>query len=164
MKLLNVPGTPRVPLLRALFALFVSLSSFVAAARADFYVGPTALGNGSGSDWNNRAGYMDAAFWSARQADLASGPVVVRFAGASYTQGMLDLSNKGHPVNLLTLMANTLHAPVFSSAVTHQLKLRGAQNIRVHGLTFSGPNITSFAVWLQSSGKNTSRFITFDDC
>ena len=30
--------------------------------RADYYVGPTALGNGSGSDWSNRAAYTNTAF------------------------------------------------------------------------------------------------------
>jgi hypothetical protein len=149
---------------RRFTAILAFTVALVSSARADYYVGPTALGNSSGSDWNNRASYLDATFWNSRQTELASVPVVVRFAGGSYTQGMLDLSTKGHPVNLLTLMANTLYAPVFSSAVTHQLKLRGAQNVRVYGLTFSGPDITSFAVWLQSSGKNTSRFITFDTC
>lgn len=149
------------PLCLAVFAFIAALTS---AARADSYVGPTALGDGSGSDWNNRASYLDTAFWDNMQAALASSPVVVRFAGASYTQGMLDLSNRGHPINQLTLMANTLYAPVFNSTVPHMLKLRGAQNIRVYGLTFSGTGITSFAVWLQSSGKNSSRFITFDTC
>lgn len=152
---------PRFHLLLVRFAL---LAFLLPLARADYYVGPTALGNGSGSDWNNRAAYTDATWWNARQTELASTSVVVRLAGGSYTQGMLDLSSKGHPINLLTVMANTLHAPNFSSTVTHQLKLRGAQNIRVYGLKFSGTGITSFAVWLQSSGKNTSRFITFDDC
>ncbi len=150
------------PLLRCLLGV-VALGT-AAAARADYYVGPTALGNGSGSDWNNRASYVNASFWDNMQTALNTAPVVVRFAGASYTQGMLDLSGMGHPVNLLTIMANTLHAPVFSSSVSHQLKLRGAQNIRVYGLTFSGPGITSFAVWCQSSGKTTSRFLTFDTC
>lgn len=156
-----------VPVVLALFRMFGLVLLFAAAvARADYYVGPTALGNGSGSDWNNRAAYTNASFWNTIQTALSSGPVVVRFAGGStaYTQGMLDLSNKGHPVNQLTLMANTLHGPNFASTVPHQLKLRGAQNIRVYGLKFSGTGITSFAVWLQSSGKNTSRFITFDDC
>jgi hypothetical protein len=148
-------------LLRAVACAFVLL---VSLARADYYVGPTALGDGSGSDWNNRADYLDTAFWNARQTELGSVPVVVRFAGAAYTQGLLDLSNKGHPINQLTIMANTVYAPNFSSTVPHQLKLRGSQNIRVYGFTFSGTGITSFAVWLQSSGKNTSRFITFDTC
>ncbi len=144
--------------------LSLMLFAAVSSAWADYYVGPTALGNASGSDWNNRAAYTTASFWNTMQTALNTGPVVVRFAGGTYSQGMLDLSNKGHPVNLLTIMANTLHAPVFSSSVSHQLKLRGAQNIRVYGLKFSGTGITSFAVWCQSSGKNTSRFLTFDTC
>ena len=155
-------ATRFVPTLKSSFLFLLLLCA--AVARADYYVGPTALGNGSGSDWNNRADYTNATFWNTMQTALNTGPVVVRFAGATYTQGLLDLSSKGHPINQLTLMANTLYAPVFSSAVPHQLKLRGSQNIRVYGLTFSGSGITSFAVWCQSSGKNSSRFITFDTC
>lgn len=152
---------------RARTFLAFSLAVFcLPFALADYYVGPTALGSGNGSDWNNRAGYTNAAFWNTVQADLASAPVTVRFAGGSthYTQGLLDLTNKGHPLHQLTLMANTLYAPVFNSSGSHQIKLRGAQNIRLYGLTFSGTGITSFAIWCQSNGKNTSRFITIDTC
>jgi len=153
---------------RQSLVLFIFLLSLLGlpAARADYYVGPTALGAGDGSDWNNRASYVSATFWNNMQTALGGGPVVVRFAGGAthYTQGMLDLTNKGHPINQLTLMANTLYAPVFNSSGAHQLKLRGAQNIRVYGLTFSGTGITSFAIWCQSNGKNTSRFITIDTC
>ncbi len=147
-----------------------AFSLLLPLARADYYVGPSALGDGSGSDWNNRASYTNTSFWAGIQTQLSSGPITVRLAGGSdhYDTDQepgLDLSNLGHPINKLSIIANTLHAPVFTggASTAHTIKLRGAQNIYLYGITFTG-SVSSFAVWLQSSGKNTSRFIQFDQC
>lgn len=135
---------------------------------ARYYAGPTALGNGSGTDWNNRAGYTNKNFWNHMQSLLATRAVLVRLASGNYNVNQepgLDLSYKGNPVHQLGIIANTTHAAVFmgGSHTAHMLKMRGSENIYLQGITFSGP-VSSFAVWLQSGGKNTSRFITFDNC
>lgn len=163
--------TPSPGLLHRLRAAILGLTFVVlaaASARADFYVAPNALGNGSGSSAANAADYLNATFWgSTVQPALASGGLTVWFANGTYTEGTLTLQNRGHPLNTCVLRATTDGSVTLKAdGQNNILWLRGSQNFTIRGFRFTGTpvqgaiNLTYYPI----PTKTPTRAININNC
>ena len=129
----------------------------------DFYVAPSALGDGWGADAGNAAAYTDTAFWGRVQNTLASGPVTVLFLDGNYSSA-LSLGLIGNVDNTLTLAGMSSNGVVFDAPGTILFELKGCQNMLLEQLNFTGAG-TGYAFRItKEDGGTVSSNITVRNC
>src|SRR5690606_34248466 len=116
-----------------------------AAASLTFYVSPNGQGNKGGATEADAADFLAGAFWDRVRKALLNEPLTVQFLpgdyGRAYTERALVLEKIGHPDNRLTIKGGddvifTLREGV--STKSYVVDVRGAQNIVMDGLHFTG--------------------------
>ena len=126
------------------------------------YAAPVSRGNGSGFSPGNAAYYLASTFWDHVADELDISPVRVTLLDGIYS-GTLDLTNRGDPMHLLTLMAESRYGVIFNGNGNHQIVLLGVQNITLEGIKFTGEPY-EFAVYSKNNGVKVARNITYRYC
>jgi hypothetical protein len=110
-----------------------------AAVTNNYWVGPSASGAGDGSSSANAASFLNYGFWTNIQSQLQSANVNVNLKDGNYYAGTLNFTNMGNPLHRLTLQAANLYQSAFTGDIGSLIYITGSQNIKFHGLVFTGP-------------------------
>ncbi|MEN6385329.1 MAG: hypothetical protein ABFD79_09020 [Phycisphaerales bacterium] len=139
-----------------------------------YYVSPTAIGNGSGNDPCNAAGYANKSFWDMIKNNIAINDIQVVFADSdlygsdSISYPALYFVNYGNPLKKLTLSGTSQAGTIWNHTSTsndqdHFIELEGCQNIEIEKMTFKG-NVLKWGVSLAPNSRKPTRNIIIDQC
>lgn len=134
-----------------------------AAITNTYWVGPSASGTGDGSSSANAASFINYSFWTNVQSQLRSANVSVNLNDGNYSAGALNFTNMGDPLHRLTLQAMNLYHPVFTGDVGTLVYIIGSQNIKFHGIVFTGP-ASYWGIECEPNGLNPCRNLEFSYC
>jgi len=125
-------------------------------AQTEYFVAPTASGNGSGSSPANAAVYTNSTFWGGVRTGVNSNPVTVTFLDGQYASGNLILSEIGHADYRLVLQSQTEGGAVFAGAA--RVQLRGSQNITIRHFGFTGndPNANIYKLQVTATSGDAT--------
>jgi len=123
-------------------------------AQTQYFVAPTAQGNGSGSSAANAAAYTNATFWGGVRGGINGNPITVTFLDGQYAGSAMILSEMGSANHRLTLQSQTPGGAVFAGGA--YLQLRGVQNATVRNFGFTGNHPTARIYKLQATSSNNA--------